>query len=125
MKISLIDAVFASPENKSFRRSLWIIFVRCELIKLADSLTIFGGILSGPVAFFAFNSFMILFICSEVTAGMSNVFLTVFLLFNIWNTGLCLVFPNNRLYSCYVISLFSGLPSISGTQPEAFSTMLT
>ena len=78
MKIGLTDAVFASLENESFRRSLLIIFVRCESIIFADSLTIFGGILSDPVAFFAFNSFIILFICLEVAAGISNVFLAEF-----------------------------------------------
>ena len=80
MKIGLADAVFASSENEFFRRSLLVIFARCESIILADSLTIFGGILSGPVAFFAFSSFITLFIYSEVVAGMSNVFLTVYLL---------------------------------------------
>ena len=61
LKIGLADAVFASSENEFFRRSLLVIFARCESIILADSLTIFGGILSGPVAFFAFSSFITLF----------------------------------------------------------------
>ena len=82
MKIGLTDAVFASSENESFIRSLLIIFVRCESIILADRLTIFGGILSVPVAFSAFNSFIILFICSEVAAGISMCSYSV-LTFNI------------------------------------------
>ena len=123
LKIGLTDATFASSENESFRRSL-IIFVRCELIILADSLTIFGGILPGLVAFFTFNSFIILFICSEVAAGMSNVFLTVFLLLIFKILGCVWYF---RIIDCTVamsLVLFSGLPSISGGQPDVFSTML-
>ena len=124
MKIGLTDATFASSENESFRRSLLIIFVRCESIILADSLVIFGGTLSGPVAFFTFNSFIILFICSEVAAGMSNVFLTVFLLLIFKILGCVWYF---RIIDCTVamsLVLFSGLPSISGGQPDVFSTML-
>ena len=124
MKIGLTDAVFASSENESFRRSLLIIFVRCESIILADSLTIFGGILSGPIAFFAFNSFIILFICSEVAAGMSNAFLTVFLLLIFKILGCVLYF---RIIDCTIampLVLFSGLPAISGGQPDVFSSML-
>ena len=51
LKIGLTNAVFASSKNESFRRSILIMFVRCKLIILADGLTTFGGILSGPVAF--------------------------------------------------------------------------
>ena len=80
LKIGITDTVFASSENESFRRSLSIIFVRCESIILADILTIFRWILSGPAAFFAINSLMILFICSEVAAVMSNVFLRMLLI---------------------------------------------
>ena len=125
MKIGLTDAVFASSENESFRRSLLIIFVRCESIILADSLVIFGGTLSGPVAFFTFNSFIILFICSEVAAGMSNVFLTVFLLLIFKILGCVWYF---QIIDCTVAMssvLFSRLPSISGGKPDVFSTMLT
>ena len=39
----------------------------------ADSLTIFGGILSGPVAFLGFMFLIILFISSIFAAGMSNL----------------------------------------------------
>ena len=124
MKIGLTDAVFPSPESESFRRSLLIMFVRYESIILADSLNVFGGILSGPVAFLAFNSFIILFICSEVAVGMSNVFLTVFLLLKFKMLGCVRYF---RVIDCTVamsLVLFSGLPSISGGQPDVFSTML-
>ena len=41
LKIGLTDAVLASSENESFRRSLLIIFVRCESMILADGLTTF------------------------------------------------------------------------------------
>ena len=102
LKIGLTDAVFASSENESFRRSLLIIFVRCESIILADSLTIFGRILSGPVAFFAFNCFIILFICSEVAVEMSNVFLRVFLLLIFKILGCVLYF---RIIDCTVLFL--------------------
>ena len=51
LRTGLTDVVFVSSENESFRRSLLIMFVRCESIIFADSLTIFGGILSGPVDF--------------------------------------------------------------------------
>ena len=91
---------------------------------LADSLTNFGGIVLGPVAFFAFNSFIILFICSEVAAGMSNVFLTVFLLLIFKILGCVWYF---RTIDCTVamsLVLLSGLPLISGGQPDVFSTML-
>ena len=118
MKIGVTDAVLASSENESFRRSLLTIFVRCELIILADSLTIFGGILSGAAAFFAFNSFTILFICSEVAGGMSNVFLTVLLLLIFKILGCVWYF---RVLHCTVamsLFLFSGLPSTSGGQPD-------
>ena len=40
---------------------------------LADSLTIFGGILSGPVAFLGFMFLIILFISSIFAVGMSNL----------------------------------------------------
>ena len=91
---------------------------------LADSLNIFGWILSGPVAFFAFNSFIILFVFLEVAAGMSNVFLAVFLLLIIKILGCVWYF---RIIDCTVVMslvLFSGLPSISGGQLDVFSTML-
>ena len=39
----------------------------------ADSLTIFGGILSGPVAFLGFMFLIILFISSIFAVGMSNL----------------------------------------------------
>ena len=39
----------------------------------ADSFTIFGGILSGPVAFFGFVFLIILFISSIFAVGMSNI----------------------------------------------------
>ena len=39
----------------------------------ADSLTIFGGILSGPVAFLGFMFLIIVFISSIFAAGMSNL----------------------------------------------------
>ena len=39
----------------------------------ADSLTIFGGILSGPVAFLGFMFLTILFISSIFAVGMSNL----------------------------------------------------
>ena len=76
---------------------------------LADSLTIFGAILLGPVAFFAFNSFVILFICLEVAAGMSDVFLAVFLLLIfkilgcVWYFWImdCTVAMSLVLFSCY------------------------
>ena len=124
LKIGITDTAFASSENESFRRSLSIIFVRCESIILADSLTIFGGTLSGPVAFFAFASFIILFICSEVAAGLLNVFLTVFLLLIFKILGCVWYF---RIIDCTVamsLVLFSELPSISGEQPDVFCTML-
>ena len=125
LKIGITDTVFASSENESFRRSLSVIFVRCESIILADSLTIFGGTLSGPVDFFAFASFIILFMCSEVAAaGLSNVFLTVFLLLIFKILGYVWYF---RIIDCAVamsLVLFSELPSISGEQPEVFCTML-
>ena len=92
---------------------------------LADSLIIFGGFLSGPVTFFAFNSFIIFFICSEVAAEMSNVFLTVFLLLIFKILGCVWYF---WIIDCTVpmsLVLLSGLPSISGGQPGVFSTMLT
>ena len=38
-----------------------------------DSLTIFGGILSGPVAFLGFMFLIILFISSISAVGMSNL----------------------------------------------------
>ena len=79
----------------------------------------------GAVAFFAFNSFIISFICSEVAAGMSNVFLTVFLLLIFKVLGCVWYF---RIIECTValsLVLFSGLPLISGGQPNVFSTMLT
>ena len=82
LKIGLTDAVFVSSENESFRRSHLIIFVRCKLMILADNLTIFGGNLSGPVAFFAFNSFIILLICFEVAGNVECVLNSV-LSFNI------------------------------------------
>ena len=124
LKIGLADDVFASSENESFRRSLLFIFARCESIILADSLTIFGGSLSGPVAFFAFNSFITLFICFEVVAGMSNVFLTVYLL-SLFKILRCVWYF--WITDCTVpmsLVLFSGLPSISGGQPDVFSTIL-
>ena len=120
LKIGLTDAVFPSPENDSFRRSL----VRCESIILVDSLNVFGGILSGPVAFLAFNSFIILFICSEVAVGMSNVFLTVFLLLKFKILGCGWYFRVIDFTVAMSLVLFSGLPSISGGQPYIFSTML-
>ena len=39
----------------------------------ADSLTIFGGILSEPVAFLGFMFLIILFISSIFAVGMSNL----------------------------------------------------
>ena len=60
----------------------------------ADSLTIFGGILSGPVAFLGFMFLIILFISSIFAVGMSNlvdgesmwflmfIILLIFVLFN-------------------------------------------
>ena len=124
LKIGLTDAVFASSENESFRMSLSIIFVRCESIILVDSLTIFGGMSSGPVAFFAFNFFITLIVCSEGAAGMSNVFLTKFLHLIFKILGCVWYF---RIIDCTVamsLVLFSGLPSISGGQPDVSSTML-
>ena len=124
MKISLTDGVFASSEKECFKRSLLIIFVRRKSMILANSLTIFGGILLGSV-FFASNSFIILFICSEVAAGMSSLFLTVFSLLTfkiLW----CVWYF--RIIDCTVaMSLvsFSGLPSISGGQPDVYSAILT
>ena len=99
-------------------------FVRYELIILADSLNVFGGILSGPVAFLAFNSFVILFICSEVAVGMSNVFLTVFLLLKFRMLGCVWYFGVIDCTVAMSLVLFSGLPSVSGGQPNVFSTML-
>ena len=124
MKIGLTDAVFAFSDNESFRRSLLVTFVRCELIIFTDSLTICGGILSGAVAFFAFNSFIILFICPEVAAGMSNVFLTVFLLLIFRILGCVWYFQIIDCTVALALVLFSGLPSISGGEPDVFSTML-
>ena len=125
MKIGLTDAVFAYSQNQYFRRSLLIIFVRCESMILAGSLTIFGGILSGPVAFLAFNYFIILFICLDVAAGMSNVFLAVFFLLIFKILGCVWYF---RIIDCTVVMslvLFSELPSTSGGQADVSSTMLT
>ena len=39
----------------------------------ADSLTIFGGILSGPVVYLGFMFLIILFISSIFAVGMSNL----------------------------------------------------
>ena len=39
----------------------------------ADSLTIFGGVLSGPVAFLGFIFLIILFTSSIFAVGMSNL----------------------------------------------------
>ena len=50
-----------------------IMFIKWESIIFADSLTIFGGILSGLVAFLGFMFLIILFISSIFAAGMSNL----------------------------------------------------
>ena len=51
---------------------LFIMFAKWESITHADILTIFGVILSRPVAFLGSNSFIILFISSLAAAGMSK-----------------------------------------------------
>ena len=48
-------------------------FANLESITSADVLTIFGGILSRPVAFLGSNPFIILFISSAVAVGVSKI----------------------------------------------------
>ena len=67
-----------------------------------------------------------MFICLEVAAGMSNVFLAVFLPLIFKILRMCVSYFG--IIDCTVamsLVLFSELPSISGGQPEVFSTMLT
>ena len=54
LKIGRIEATFAESEKAFLLRSLLIMLVKWESIIFADILTIFGGILSGPVAFLEF-----------------------------------------------------------------------
>ena len=72
MKIGLTDATFAFSKKTFFVISSFIIFAKLESITFADILTIFGGILSRPVAFLGSNSFIILFISSVVVVGISK-----------------------------------------------------
>ena len=65
-KIGLRDATFAFSEKTFFVISLFIMFAKWESITFADIFTIFGGILSRPVAFLGSISFIILFISSVV-----------------------------------------------------------
>ena len=67
---------------------------------VADSLTIFGGILSGPVAFLGFMFLIILFISSIFAAGMSNlVDGESMLFFDVYNTTVIFILFNDIFYS--------------------------
>ena len=57
-----------------------LLIMLCESIIFAESLTILGGILSGPLAIFGFMSLIILFISSAVACGKSKVFRFVWFL---------------------------------------------
>ena len=46
-----------------------LLIMLCESIIFAESLTILGGILSGPLAIFGFMSLIILFISFAVACG--------------------------------------------------------
>ena len=52
-----------------------MIFAKWESITFVDNITILRRILSGAVAFLAFNFLMILLICSAVAKGISYLFL--------------------------------------------------
>ena len=49
--MGLSEAIFASSEKELLSKFLFDILHNCESTMLADSLTNFGGIASGPVAF--------------------------------------------------------------------------
>ena len=65
---------------------------------VAISLTIFGGILSGPVAFLGFMFLIILFISSVFAVGMSNLIAGE----SIW----CLMFIMLLWFSYYFMIFF-------------------
>ena len=62
LAIGLTDAILAPSENEFFSMSLLIMFVRWESITVAESFIVWGGILSGQVAFFGSTSLIIVFI---------------------------------------------------------------
>ena len=66
--IGLTEASFTESEKALFERSLLIMLVWWELITLADSFTIFTGILSDPVTFLGFKPLVILLICPILAA---------------------------------------------------------
>ena len=71
---------------------------------VAISLTIFGGILSGPVAFLGFMFLIILFISSIFAAGMSNlVDGESMLFFDVYNTTVIFILLNDIFYSSVVL----------------------
>ena len=49
--MGLTEAIFAPSEKELHSKFLFDILHKCESTMLADSLTNFGGIASGPVAF--------------------------------------------------------------------------
>ena len=104
---------------------LLIILIKCELMMLAESLLILGGILLGPVAFFGSMAFIILFISSAVACRKSKVLTFRFVSF------LILIILGWFLYSSImfltVLESFNGLlglPVVLGIIPDEFSTML-
>ena len=60
----------------------------------ADSLTIFGGILSGPVVYLGFMFLIILFISSIFAVGMSNPIAgESYVVFDAYNATVIFIFP--------------------------------
>ena len=55
--MGLTEAIFAPSEKELLSKSLFIILHKCESTMLANSFTIFGGIVSGPLAFLMFMFF--------------------------------------------------------------------
>ena len=70
----------------SFVRSLFMTFAKWKSITFADIFTIFGEILSRPVAFLGSNPFIILFTSSVVVVGISKFSFCADLIhcFNTW-----------------------------------------
>ena len=94
-------------------------------LMFADSLTIFGGILSRSVAFLGFVFLVILFISSIFAVGMSNLIAREsmwFLMFIIlmWFSYCLMIFSTVVLSSLVLL----GFPLVNGGTPDVISTVL-
>ena len=80
-----------------------IMFIKWASIIFADSLTIFGGILSGLVAFLGFMFLIILFISCFCSRNVKCGCWRIYVVFDVYNTTVIFILLSDIFYSSVVL----------------------